>query len=137
MNMQLSLKDRIIIKGFLVFIALDTALDPIIYGWPEEIEFKFFIVCLIDLIITIVWAIKAFKRSRRLYKENGIRILANAICNSNNEYMIDVAIAVLGLATCWYFHQGISYILLLYLAICTIARFIEPLKGMLRQLKRK
>ena len=26
--MQLSLKDRIIIKGFLVFIALDTALDP-------------------------------------------------------------------------------------------------------------
>lgn len=29
--MELSLKDRIIIKGFLVFIALDTALDPIIY----------------------------------------------------------------------------------------------------------
>lgn len=130
MNMQLSLKDRIIIKGFLVFIALDTALDPIFYGWPEELEFKF---CLIDLIITIVWAIKAFKRSRRLYKENGIRILANAICKSDNEYMIDVAIAVLGLATCWYYHQGISYILLLYLAICTIARFIEPLKGMLRR----
>lgn len=49
--MQLSLKDRIIIKGFLVFVALDTALNPIINGWPEEIEFKFFIVCLIDLII--------------------------------------------------------------------------------------
>lgn len=133
--MELSLKDRIIIKGFLVFIALDTALDPIIYDWPEELEFELFIVCLIDLIITIVWAIKAFKRSRRLCKEKGIRTLGNAICNSNNEYMIDVAIAVLGLATCWYFHQG--YILLLYLAICTIARFIEPLKGMLRQFKRK
>ena len=137
MNMELSLKDRIIIKGFLVFIALDAALDPIIYDWPEELEFELFIVCLIDLIITIVWAIKAFKRSRRLCKEKGIRTLGNAICNSNNEYMIDVAIAVLGLATCWYYHQGISYILLLYLAICTIARFIEPLKGMLRQLKRK
>lgn len=135
--MELSLKDRIIIKGFLVFIALDTALDSIIYGWPEELEFKFFIVCLIDFIITIVWAIKAFKRSRKLCKENGIRILGNAICNSNKEYMIDVAIAVLGLAVCWYSHQGISYILLLYLAICTIARFIEPLKGILRQLKRK
>lgn len=44
MNMELSLKDRIIIKGFLVFIAIDTALDPIIYDWPEELEFKFFIV---------------------------------------------------------------------------------------------
>ena len=64
--MQLSLKDRIIIKGFLVFIALDTALDPIIYDWPEELTLELFIVCLIDLIITIVWAIKAFKRSRRL-----------------------------------------------------------------------
>ena len=137
MNMQLSLKDRIIIKGFLVYMALDTALDPIIYDWPDELEFELYITVLISTIITIVWAIKAFKRSRRLYKENGIRILANAICNSNNEYMINVAIAVLGLATCWYYHQGISYILLLYLAICTIARFIKPLKGMLRQLKRK
>lgn len=131
--MELSLKDRIIIKGFLVFVALDTALDPIIYDWPEELTLELFIVCLIDLIITIVWAIKAFKRSRRLYKENGSRTLANAICNSNKEYMIDVAIAVLGLATCWYYYQGISYILLLYLAICTIARFIEPLKRMLRR----
>lgn len=56
--MELSLKDRIIIKGFLVYMALDTALDPIIYDWPEELEFELFIVCLISLIITIVGRLK-------------------------------------------------------------------------------
>lgn len=127
MNMELSLKDRIIIKGLMIFVTLGIVFEPIISRLPD-------IVTYIDISILTVWIVVEYVRIEKLYRIHGKENVRKALFRYyDSDYKYDVIFCLLGLGICWYYNDGQWWFLLLILAGSTIARFIEPLKGMLRR----
>ena len=62
--MELSLKDRILIKGLMIYVSLDIALMPVIDSLPD-------IVSYIDFTVLMTWALLEYLRLRKLYRIHG------------------------------------------------------------------
>lgn len=125
--MELSLKDRILIKGLMIYVSLDIELMPVIDSLPD-------IVSYIDFTVLMTWALLEYLRLRKLYRIHGKENIKKVLFRYyDSDYKYDVIFCLLGLGICWYYNDGQWWFLLLILAGSTIARFIEPLKGMLRR----
>lgn len=127
MNMELSLKDRILIKGLIIFVTLGIVLKPIISKLPD-------IVTSIDIIILTLWTVVGYVRIKKLYRIHGKENIKKVLFRYyDSDYKYEVIFCLLGLGICWYYNDGQWWFLLLILAGSTIARFSEPLKRMLRR----
>ena len=127
MNMELSLKDRILVKGLMIFVTLGIVFEPIISRLPD-------IVTYIDISILTVWIVVEYVRIEKLYRIHGKENVRKALFRYyDSDYKYDVIFCLVGLGICWYYNDGQWWFLLLFLFASTIARFIEPLKRMLRR----
>ena len=127
MNMELSLKDRILVKGLMIFVTLGIVFEPIISRLPD-------IVTYIDISILTVWIVVEYVRIKKLYRIHGKENVRKALFRYyDSDYKYDVIFCLVGLGICWYYNDGQWWFLLLILAGSTIARFSEPLKRMLRR----
>ena len=125
--MELSLKDRILVKGLMIFVTLGIVFEPIISRLPD-------IVTSIDIIILTLWTVVGYVRIKKLYRIHGKENIEKALFRYYDSfYKYDVIFCLVGLGICWYYNDGQWWFLLLILVVSTIARFIEPLKRMLRR----
>ena len=111
--MELRILDRILTKGLQVYIIATIALMPIIDSLPDIVSYT-------EFTILMTWSLFEYLRLRKLLYDNSF-------------YKYDVIFCLVGLGICWYYNDGQWWFLLLILVASTIARFIEPLKGMLRR----
>lgn len=123
--MELSLKDRILVKGLMFFVILGIVFEPIISRLPD-------IVTYIDISILTVWIVVEYVRIEKLYRIHGKEKVRKLIYD-DSFYKYDVIFCLLGLGICWYYNDGQWWFLLLILVASTIARFSEPLKRMLKR----
>lgn len=125
--MELSLKDRILVKGLMIFVTLGIVFEPIISRLPD-------IVTYIDISILTVWIVVEYVRIEKLYRIRSKENVRKALFRYyDSDYKYDVIFCLVGLGICWYYNDGQWWFLLLILAGSTIARFSEPLKRMLRR----
>lgn len=122
--MELRILDRILTKGFQVYIIATIALMPIIDSLPD-------IVSYIEFTVLMTWSLFEYLRLRKLYRIHGKEKVRKLIYD-DSFYKYDVIFCLVGLGICWYYNDGQWWFLLLILFASTIARFIEPLKRMLR-----
>ena len=127
--MELRILDRILAKGFQIYIIATIALMPIIVSLPV-------IVSYIEFTILMTWSLFEYLRLRKLYRIHGKEKVRKLIYD-DSFYKYDVIFCLVGLGICWYYNDGQWWLLLLILVASTTARFIEPLKRMLIRLKRK
>ena len=125
--MELRILDRILTKGLQVYIIATIALMPIIDSLPD-------IVSYIEFTVLMTWSLFEYLRLRKLYRIHGKENIKKVLFRYyDSDYKYDVIFCLLGLGICWYYNDGQWWFLLLILVASTIARFIEPLKRMLRR----